>query len=67
MAIHKMTVDDIILIVYQGAYRRRTTMKPKLIQFSDEHGAIIQAAADRLGITFTAFVRMAALNQARDT
>ena len=42
-------------------------MKPKLIQFSDEHGAIIQAAADKLGITFTAFVRMAALNKARDT
>ena len=42
-------------------------MKPKLIQFSDEHSAIIQAAADRLGITFTAFVRMAALNQARNT
>ena len=42
-------------------------MKPKLIQFSIEHDAVIQAAADKLGITFTAFVRMAALNQARNT
>jgi len=42
-------------------------MKPKLIQFSDEHAAIIEAAAQRLGITTTAFIRMAALNQARTT
>ena len=67
MAIHKMTVDDIYLIRYRVAYRRRTTMKPKLIQFSDEHAAIIEAAAQRLGITTTAFIRMAALNQARGT
>lgn len=42
-------------------------MKPKLIQFSEEQAATIQTAADKLGITFTAFVRMVALNQARDT
>ena len=42
-------------------------MKPKLIQFSDEHAAISEAAAQRLGITTTAFIRMAALNQARAT
>ena len=65
--IHKVHVDDIYLIRYRGAYRRRITMKPKLIQFSTEHDAVIQAAADKLGITFTAFVRMAALNQARNT
>ena len=42
-------------------------MKSKLIKFSEEHAAIIDAAAQRLGMTTTAFVRMAALNQARET
>lgn len=42
-------------------------MKPKLIQFSDDHAALIEAAAKRLGMTTTAFVRMAALNQARNS
>jgi uncharacterized protein (DUF1778 family) len=42
-------------------------MKPKLIQFSEEHAAIIEAAANKLGITTTAFIRMAALSAARQT
>jgi uncharacterized protein (DUF1778 family) len=41
-------------------------MKPKLIKFSEEHAAIIEAAAQRLGITTTGFIRMAALSAARD-
>ena len=39
-------------------------MKPKLIHFSDEHVELIKAAANKLGMTFTAFVRMAAIKEA---
>jgi hypothetical protein len=41
-------------------------MKPKLIQFSEEHAAIIEAAANKMGITATALIRMGALKLARE-
>jgi len=42
-------------------------MKPKLIHFSEEHAAAIKAAASSLGMTFTAFVRMAAIKEAEQS
>ena len=42
-------------------------MKPKLIHFSEEHAATIKAAANSLGMTFTAFVRMAAIKEAEQS
>lgn len=42
-------------------------MKPKLIHFSEEHEAVIKAAANSLGMTFTAFVRMAAIKEAEQS
>lgn len=42
-------------------------MKPKLIHFSEEHAAVIKAAANSLGMTFTAFVRMAAIKEAEQS
>jgi len=58
-----------ILFLYaiDAIHKRRTTMKPKLIHFSEEHAAVIKAAANSLGMTFTAFVRMAAIKEAEQS